>query len=388
MRTSTGNDCLFANVMGIQKRGIVTIMLLVIATVVVLPCLAQEPDTLNTPSTNLPDTTSRSESHLILQLLEEARNDIGKLVNEVDSLKGDKDTLSALSPYSVSIGANFDFIDGLRAEDIYADLNVRVDLFENESGKLFPGKPVGIEIGFFQNKSFSQDTLPDFSRIPVSSRRGALTTSDTYWDIELLSDSIAVTRLRRTVENTSSEIKNLSLYGDLYFQQNKWLSPSLHFEIRRRHSVINVRGEDERLTGPDTTTVQSLIEDGLIGIRISEQTGDTSLVRPGRRRGIPRTGLFEDTIYEGVVGISPHIRYEDEFVRLSIKPILGLRFFARTIAPFLKGQFEIIEKKFGIKLRAEVRIREAADPEIAMSLSKVFSLSKLATLFGTTQGDN
>ena len=95
---------------------------------------------------------------------------INELEAKIDSLRSGLDSLNgnvneSVTPYNVSIGASFDFLDGLRASDIYAE--VSIGLYNSWGNKGIISnqhqsetldrktKRWGLDLGFSQSRSLS-----------------------------------------------------------------------------------------------------------------------------------------------------------------------------------------------------------------------------------------
>lgn len=262
----------------------------------------------------------------------------------------------------VSIGTSFDFLDGVRAADLYADLRV----FSPSLWGAF-----GVQGGIYQGRISSSatptaDSLDSFlfeSPVgPVDSAGGQLVRARTF---------------RR---HMSRRQNNLGLYMGL----NRAIGPNLYWVIAQ----LEVRRQDVRLAIRDTVLTDTTI-------RIEP-------ARPLRTATVPVTRVFGETLYSPSVTTGLRLDMHRPGFDVILQPLVGARlrdctfdFLPRsqtgtrrscTVKPHFfhwEITYEVEASKSGIKLGGEVRGFQDREPEILVFLAKEFTVEKLAELIST-----
>lgn len=271
----------------------------------------------------------------------------------------------------VSIGTSFDFLDGVRAADLYADLRVFSPALWNWTvfGRELRG--FGVQGGIYQGRINSSatptpDSLDNFIFQtpvgPVDSAGGQLVRTRTF---------------RR---HMSRRQNNLGLYMGI----NKVIGPNLYWVIAQ----VEVRKEDVRLSIRDTV--------------LTDTTTRIEPARPLRAATVPVTRVFGETMYSPTVTTGLRLDMHRPGFDVILQPLIGTRlrdcsfdFLASgqtgtrracTVQPHLfhwEITYEVEASKSGIKLGGEVRGFMDREPEILVYLAKEFTVEKLADLIST-----
>ncbi|HEV2148212.1 MAG TPA: hypothetical protein VGR37_12480 [Longimicrobiaceae bacterium] len=267
----------------------------------------------------------------------------------------------------VSIGASFDFLDGVRAADLYSDLRVF-------SPSLWRPKflgatlPMGVHGGIYQGRiSSSATSTPDsldrfVFESPVEPRNveGGL-----------------LIRRRGFERHASMRQNNLGLYVGL----NAEIAPTLYWIVGQ----VEVRKEDVRLAIRDSV--------------ISDTTVRVPLDRPLRMTVVPVSRVFGETVYVPSFTTGLRLDMHRPGFDVIIQPLIGatLRDCSFDLHPAPRSgrrrncttkfrmvhweiTYEVEAAKSGIKLGGEVRGFAVREPAILVYLAKEFAVEKLAEL--------
>ena len=280
---------------------------------------------------------------------------IDSLKNTVDSLK----RVSSLkdSPYKISIGATFNFLEGLKANDLYAELSIFVPHLFGSTDPKSSWRSIGLYTGFYQGRSFTGGDSLRFN-----SRETTLTTSK-FIKIE-----------KEIIEKSEKEIANLGLYFSLTLKAREHLYLTLYSEVRKRDIIKDTK---ERIVKSDTTIGDVFPQEDTL------RTGSVNIIAPE----------FIRTNYRYYFGFSPLLNYSDDDnnITLQLNPVLGYNLTSPgKNAPFFLFQLKLTERRSGIRLGAELRTllgNHAEKPEILIYLVKEFPITILTKLFGTENKD-
>ncbi|HEX2207887.1 MAG TPA: hypothetical protein VHG93_09405 [Longimicrobium sp.] len=276
----------------------------------------------------------------------------------------------------VSIGASFDFLDGLRANDLYSDVRVftprlwsRPPRGLREALPFFARSGVGVQGGIYQGRitageNANRDSLPEFVfESPVESQ-----------------DSGATRQIRRRVfERSQSRRENtLNLYMGLNFEIGRdlyWVLPQI--EIRKEDTRLSIR---DTVISDTTVTVAS-------NYRLVNQIA-------------PVTRVIGITEYVPAVMTGPRLDMRRSTFNLVLQPLVGTsRMMACSREPGAPTEcerkwrllqydvtFELEAAQSGIKLGGEVRGFQARNPNILIFLAKEFTIEKFAEFFTGSKG--
>jgi hypothetical protein len=261
----------------------------------------------------------------------------------------------------VSIGTSFDFLDGVRTADLYADLRIF-------SPSLWPRRTIprrwgiGVQAGIYQGRISS----------PSSSTPDSL---QSFVFDKVVQDTLI--RERQYRRQTSRRQNNLGLYLGV----NAQLAQDLYWVVAQ----MEVRKEDVRLSIRDTTVADTTFRSTPSRvfnekvIPVSHVFGSTAYIpsfTTGLRLDMHRAGL--DLILQPLVGASLRGCSFDFLV----SPNTGVRRACSNELHFLHWEitYEVEAPKSGIKLGGEVRGFGSNDPEILVYLAKEFTLQKLSEL--------
>ena len=264
-----------------------------------------------------------------------------RLYKKIDSLGQDKDTLpgiSILSPYNLALGTNFDFIDGVDVKDLYFNISTFVpDIMKiSISDKR---RSLGIHTGVRKSFSTNYDTF--YKQVTQTTKealedgfQSTVITSDRFEKLSLTNTNFyfnPILTLREPQQSQSCNVCN-SVY----------LFLSLDFDV-----MLQVL--DWTYTYDTLSVIQTPIN--------SEEFSTLEI-----QRNLP-TETYDQTLYSLGVGMPFFI--ERDRVLFYGKPVIGYNKKKRNkvgnqeswdIDSFYgKLEFEIIEKAFGLTLRAEYR---------------------------------
>jgi hypothetical protein len=248
----------------------------------------------------------------------------------------------------VSIGASFDFLDGVHAADLYADTRVFIPRALTSRW--------GIQGGIYQGRLSSD---PDNDTITFRFQRRVEPR-----------DSANGMESRRT-----GEIRRLQDER----QSNLGLNLGLNWAIGSEIYLVaqlEVRKEDRTITYQDT-----VLSDSLIRVPVS----DPLLPSPN-----PINRRIRITEYIGSFTFGP--RYDARFdqFNITLQPLVGVSHGERLDrrhrgeeARMIRYQvsYELEAHQSGIKLGGEVRGLGWGDPSILIFLAKEFSIEHFAELF-------
>jgi hypothetical protein len=262
----------------------------------------------------------------------------------------------------VSIGTSFDFLDGARAADLYADLRV----FSPSLWKAF-----GVQAGIYQGRISSNATpTPDsLDKFIFETPVGPVDSAGGQ-----------VVRIRSFRRHMSRRQNNLGLYMGI----NRAIGPNLYWVIAQ----VEVRKADVRLSIRDTV--------------LTDTTVRIQPARPLRTGTVPVTRVFGATTYTPTVTTGLRLDMHRPGFDVILQPLIGTRLRdcsfdflpsgqtgtrrACTIEPHFfhwEITYEVEASKSGIKLGGEVRGFMDREPEILVYLAKEFTVEKLAELIST-----
>ncbi|WP_020538607.1 hypothetical protein [Lewinella cohaerens] len=351
--------------------------------------------TISNINTQTPDTgqASKVEKPDTVQISKDAENTTITWGDKSIVLLGD--TLKSIPELTLSLGFNFDFLSGVKSNDLYADVNADIPfLFAAEKVKKKPEKfinQLGIEVGAFQLRTISniEDTILTQYRL----------TEPDLEDGELVGIHFI------TVNTENSAIISRDNLG-LYFQP-KW---TFHYkeskdylsrvslighcewyrsDIELNYTFSTIASRDTSSTAPEEwprpyDTVEeipsfqgSIIQENLINVGVGL---DLLLKRP--------SGILQFKPIVGINSISINKNPNNLIDDLDEVAISRRRLFYMVQAEFIE------QKVLGLKLAVEIRGFGAPDasnvvgriadlPQFSVSLSKQFSLEKIAELFTT-----
>jgi len=273
------------------------------------------------------DTLALHMSSAVDSLVSKERESVAvlkKILQKIDTTASPArdSSSSGLDDVRLSLGRNFDFVNGLRADDVYADIDA---FFPNAFGD---SSRIGIEAGFIQSLSFTKDST--LTKLPQWVN-GTLQGTDTV--------VAAVPSLITSVKSI-----NLILFADITVR----VCPSLflvgHADVRRK----DVTFELTRRSIP----------------------GDSSW-----------PSIETKTAYDASYGVGAlfHKQSGDYLVR--IKPILGFGLFDDKPGFAYIVQYLLAEVNHDLRFGGEIRGRSFTELEISIYLAKGFSLQDLAHLF-------
>ncbi|MCH8303771.1 MAG: hypothetical protein IIB94_01425 [Candidatus Marinimicrobia bacterium] len=304
-----------------------------------------------------------------------------KFEKRLDILQEEKADIK--SPYRVNIGANLDFIDGIKTNSNYTKLGFFIrDMWKNENvdgneinqarDKLkdnaisSPGilnwlkilLPNGVAGGIFQGKTFAdKDTSTFFSSI------------DLYSTIDSVLHRTVLTR--KTKSTTEITTKNLGIYFSLVKKIGKQIYLLGHSELRRDEVTTKTQFEHEIIDTLGTIPVSNfnVFAEG-DAVFINPFSGLSALEVPSE--------IIRSSEIETFFGLGLMLDSRGKEVDLMVKAIRMLHssdsIEQRT--SYLV-QFGLIANDIGVQIGGEIRGRNNSDPNISLHMSKVFSLSKL-----------
>ncbi len=293
-------------------------------------------------------------------------------------------------PFRIAIGANFDFLDGIKSTNLYSELT-----FTNRSilslkkskwryqKRLLYVLPIwekidgehttlnfGLNAGYYQNRSFG---IP----VDIYLRNGNYITAE-----EIGSDSTEIFFNSLSLERTY-KFDNLGLHFSPTLELLNRLNPEsqevfniqmgIHFEVVRRNRTTNINYKESKLDSSLVISNDSLIT----------AFGDFFPKPESQGRS------FSETRYDRYYGLSFPLFYSNKKAEFEFKFATGFGIFGFSdFSPsnnnwtqnlYYITQFRIIEKKFGIQLSGDFRGFYHTDNynNISISLSKLFDLSKL-----------
>ncbi len=228
---------------------------------------------------------------------------------------------------SLSIGASFDFINGFKPNDIYADIGIFLpDIWSWYSNKVKKNKKhmLGLDLGLSQGQSIVIDT------------------SEFGLNSDVIPDSILGGAVKRI---NNERTTNLSIYGDITYHCNKldYIFFLAHAEFRRRDFKTEVEVEKSR---PDSTA----------------------------------THIIKTSFSEGFFGGGFKFRYDQKNFQIEFKTVLGA-----TVVSENRGKggftylikFKLRENIINIKFGGDIRGKGLDEPEVLIYIAKEFSFSKL-----------
>ena len=272
--------------------------------------------------------------------------------------------LDPLTNYKLSIGANFDLIDGLSINSNYTDISVfhpqiwRSQNQERKTGKSFSGKERwGMDIWLYQSRSVSENQL---ASTPVNDTSVFLPFSDSIFS--------------GSGTNQVMTRDNLGFYFSPIFRLNKL--PTSDYSPMS----IYVLGQLE-----------------FTRTRTFEKNPEISLAQ---------NDPISNLSYTGYGGLGLLFHHSSKSVDLFLKLSSGITFFDHPVQypqdgisnmstpnpMYYQSQLRIQEKQFGLKLGADVRgffhIKNQSSnstgfyPVFTLFLAKEFSFSQIGRLFG------
>lgn len=296
--------------------------------------------------------------------------------------KADKDTFE-ISPLSVSFGYNFDFIDGIKANDLYADFNAQFpnvfkEVKKEESGFLNKLKySFGLDAGAYQLRTVSiLDTLNEtFRMVDAASNQN---------DSLILS---FVTTDSRSIKKTKRE--NLGI-----FIQPKFQLIGTSNKVKEESSRLNLLFHAEWLR----SIVNQTIERNVSNTSISSSAPDDWPRPYNTVNAIPSSENNRKTVFNTYLGAGFDLKIKKPKGHYHLKTIFGynnfklveeLGFEEGTRLTFDEGAFYLIQmnvletKLTGIKLGMEVRgVFTRSTPQVTLDRTvPIFSIY-LAKQFG------
>lgn len=300
--------------------------------------------------------------------------------NTVILFKKSSDTSKLkISTFSLSFGYNFDFLDGIKTNDLYADLRVDLPNVLRKKGKddkrIFQDR-FGIEVGAYQIRNVSRfDTVTEQFRL-VS---GKPITPDSFQLLYITANSNSI---RKTIR------ENLDVYIQPKFElintKESRLNLLLHGEWLR--STFDHRFE--RNAKKDTTLFVP-----------------TDWPRPYNTvKEVPNSERSKSYEYNFYVGTGLDLRVNKAEANFYLKVICGYNraqllkdvdgnsVLSNTEGWFYLAKFEVLESQItGIKLGVEVRglfpqstpslTLDRAVPGFGIYLAKQFTFQKVGELF-------
>ena len=305
---------------------------------------------------------------------------VEKLEKEFDILQEEKTDIKR--PYRVNIGANFDFIDGIKTNSEYIELGfLRRDMWKNENvdrneinqarDKLkgnaisSPGLlkwlkillPNGVVAGIFQGRTFAdKDTSTTFGRVNL------YTTFDSV---------LYRTGLTRKTKTTSEKTtKNLGIYLSLVKKIGEQIYLLGHSELRKDDVTTKTQFKHEITDTLETLAVYNynVFTDG-VGF-INPFFGLSDIEAPSE---IKRSSKIETFFGLGIM-LDSRAKEVDLMVK-AIRMLHSSDSIEQRTSYLV--QFGLIANDIGVQIGGEIRGRSNSDPKISLHLSKVFSLSKL-----------
>lgn len=299
----------------------------------------------------------------------------------------EKDSVKLWPEILLSLGFNFDFLDGIKANDLYADINVDLPfIFNPKVGKTKSDgfiKNLGIEFGLYQMRTLSSiDTSSEQFQIIDAVRQDSNAFTFNY-----------ITIPTKGIRETSRE--NIGLFFQpkyslklLNLGQQNYANLSILGHIEWTRSIVNIKLSRE--FSPDTTDA------------IPDSWGSPPYELT---RTLPP--LLENTKfveYNSNYGVGWELFVSKKSGSIHLKQVLGLnnyrvlRGLGNTTQEFLSYknlfylvQAEVMENNIlGIKLGAEVRGYWRKNPQVSIErntpfftvyLAKQFSFDKIAELF-------
>ncbi len=289
------------------------------------------------------------------------------IVNIIEQVKrgtGQEDFFKEINKSSekpavqISLGANFDFINGINTNAVYAEIGGFLTEvwtpFKYDDFSKF-----GIDIGLINNRSITtseRDNLNDFyfESIP---------------DDDTLRKQIS-NEIEQVIE-TSQEY--LSVFFSPTFKLTKYLYFATHFEFRK---VDVTKTTEFSLTNPDTSIVDSR--------NIAEEV----LAREPFNLEESKEEKF--TVNESIFGFGGILYIDDHPFTLKVKMLIGWNTEPGRIfsSEFNKSfgyntSFSLVEKGIGLKLGGQLRgLFDSGKPEFSIYLTKQFPVSKLLDFLG------
>ena len=255
------------------------------------------------------------------------------------------------NPYRLSIGANFDFLDGPKVNDVYYDF----DIFIHDVIKTKRGYVWGLESGIVQNRSISVDSTRNrrYETRKILQQNAAL-------------DTVSLQRTLSTYES-KARIDHLSLFLAPTYRFNKSFSTNnfylqIYAEVLRRTTEVSRKQE---IISRDTSIVA------------------VANLDPDFVNRLPVKNMRYTTT-EGNFGLGLKYYHVTDDVEFQASAILGVSVrnsgFLRS-GFYLLG-FNVTERSNLIRLGGEIRgDLPAYEPIIHIYIAKEFTLKKLTELF-------
>ena len=246
--------------------------------------------------------------------------------------------------YTISIGANFDFLDGLKTNDVYSELSLLITKIFGEKSKW------GLYAGIYQSKTVSDaDTVNESIDLFLNA---------------VNEDSVEITHQELRII-TNKEKSNLGLFFSPTYQKSENFYWNLHFEIQKKDFLF--------------ITNETVLD------------SDTSIIEMPNSMLIEHNSHpdYRSVDYYPYFGAGFMLLHGDETADIMLRVILGYSNSTKLVDYdektehhfFHLTQFKITEKNNGIKFGGEVRGIGNYAPEITIYLAKEFSLNILNTLF-------
>lgn len=266
----------------------------------------------------------------------------------------------AFENFAISIGANFGFVEGLKAEDVYGELSISFPKM-----LMVPGleTQAGFFGGVYQNRSFS-------GRTDSTKQTSTQFTSPTFVNDSTITQS----RISSTTRfNFKPESVNLSLYAGIYWAVSKNLQFIFpYYEIQKQD--FQPRDVTQSVVRADTT---------LVTIMANEQ-GQFQLTAPGAPPSTKEAVPKSSTEFREWIGLGFQINASNKnaafflrtiFTRSKLIPDSDDRVWLTIL------QLRMRHGSTGIRVGAEARLpawETNIDPSLAVFLAKDFGLSKLS----------
>lgn len=286
-------------------------------------------------------------------------------------------------PFWVEIGANFDLVDNIKPNNVFAG----VFFYQRDIRPLFyksgrKDNNLAISAGLYESRASTYSNSPD--NIPI-----AYFDSSSFTGIVRNDSIVAIRHLNVGKVKNRIEVQNLGLYFSPQLRLTKGSANSYgaHFFVSFHAEVIwqQIRNEF------DYSNTNRILSDTLLVSRSQLARTDTILF-PAKPEGKPMN-VFSH--YEGI-GLPFFLKTEN--VNLYINPVIGMsnqpktpdittlqsiteNRFERDWRAFYLVQFRLSEEKFGLSLSGEVRglLAKQSPPFMTVLLSKKFDLYKLVS---------
>lgn len=284
-----------------------------------------------------------------------------------------------ISPFSLSFGYNFDFLDGIKTNELYADLRVDLPNVLRKKGKIGTKEFLdcfGIEVGAYQLRTISRlDTveeqfrLVDSKPIPPDSLQLLYITANSNSIRKTIRENLDVyIQPKFELINTKEARFNLLLHGE-------WLRSILNHSFER-----NAKKDTTLFTPPNWPRPYNTVND------------------------VPKTEKSKSYEYNFYLGTGFDLRVNKTEANFYLKMICGYNrakllrevdgnsILSNVEGLFYLAKFEVLESQVtGIKLGVEVRglfpqtapspTLDRALPGFGIYLAKQFSFQKVGELF-------